>query len=118
MTEQIRITKVDDDGLIHFNRQPRNISDWKNHPVVADMYQEYDGCFSDTRPSWWVHFKVGFSRGERLSTSLLHEPNLKEILYHFEVYAFSPPDWFDTPAQFAEHKAARIAALKKEIKND
>jgi len=114
MAKKIKIVSVDDDGRIHFSRQPRTFKEWEEHPVVKEIWREQDGCFHHYRPSIWVQFKEGFSTGEYEMRSGLHEANLRHCLNAFDVYAFRPPDWVGgrSSESFREHKAKRIAEVR------
>lgn len=59
-------------------KKARTANDIRNHPYVQSLHQEYDGCFSYDRPSWWCYLKPGYISPE-MECGSIHEPTIKGV---------------------------------------
>lgn len=59
-------------------KRPRTLAELKADPRVKEVWQEHDGCFSMTRPSYWVELMPGYNFE---GCMCIHEATVKDCIF-------------------------------------
>ena len=58
-------------------KTPRTLAELRADPRVEEVWQEHDGCFHHTRPSYWLALAPGWVNYDDCTS--LHEATVKDL---------------------------------------